>query len=81
MVPGFWVGATVQAGRLRGIALQPQLARMWANHAARSIGFSGDLTTRNANTPINLGDGYTYYATIKTSNAPFFLLTNNPGFW
>lgn len=81
LVPGFWCGGGVQAGRLRGIAMHPQLSRMWASHAAQSIGFSGALTTRNANTPIGLGDGYTYFATIKFSGSPFFLMTDNPEFW
>ena len=81
LAPAVWVGGYVQGGRLRGIAMHHQLSRMWASHAARSIGFSGDLTTRNANTPINLGDGRTYYPTLKAYSSPFFLLTNNPEFW
>lgn len=77
----FWAGGGVQAGRLRGIATPSHLSRMWASHAAQSIGFSGDLTTRNCNTPINLGDGHTYFPTIKASGSAFFLMTNNPEFW
>lgn len=77
-----WCGGGVYAGRLRGVALVAQLANnVHPAYAAQSLGVSGLLTTRTASTPINLGDGHTYFARQAYYAIPFFLLTDKPEFW
>jgi hypothetical protein len=79
--PALWAANNVFAGYLRGLALCPILSRLWASHAAQSIGMPTPLTVRNANTPISLGDGYSYFATVKNYMSSFVLMTDNPVFW
>lgn len=79
--PALWMASNVFAGNLRGMALCPILARLWSSHAAQSIGLPNPLAHRNANTPIALGDAYSYFATIKHYASSFILLTDNPVFW
>lgn len=76
-----WAGGGVYAGRLRGIAWTPVLARHKASAAANCLGYVGTMNTRTANTPINLGDGYTYFMNSLMAYTTTFLLTDNPGFW
>lgn len=76
-----WAGGGAYAGKLRGIAWTPVLARHKASAAANCLGYVGTMTTRTANTPINLGDGYNYFMNSLMAYTPTFLLTDNPGFW
>lgn len=82
LTPAVWIGGQVFGGRLRGVALVPDLLFMsYASHAAQSLGYVGGMYVRSANTPLNLSDGYSYFARSGHLNAPFFLITDNPGFW
>lgn len=78
--PAMWAAGGIHAGYLRGIALCPVIARLHPSHAARSLGFSGAVTARNANTPINLADGYSYFISPGYYSS-CRLITNNPEFW
>lgn len=78
--PAVWAAGGVVAGNLRGIALCPEIARLYTSHAAQSLGFTGAMTTRNANTPINLGDGHSYFASPSYYSS-CRLITDSPEFW
>lgn len=68
-------------GDLRGICADVRLLDRYVSSGARALG-GPVITTRNTNTPLDLGDGYAYLVCPKYSNqAPFFLATNNPEFW
>lgn len=76
-----WFGSGVFAGRLRGICLSTLLHSMWPHYIVQSLGNSAGLTTRNANTPLNLNDPHIYFPTAKHYQSVFFLTTTNPAFW
>ena len=77
-----WFGGGAEGGFLRGVAGVPELAFSAAvSQAAQSLGRVGPMTIRDANTPIDLADGHTYFARIAHSSSDFFLLTDNPAFW
>lgn len=68
-------------GYLRGVALPVDVFAHFTSKAAQSLGLATVLTSRNLNTPIDLGDGFTYFATSFNYQSAFRLLTNNPEFW
>lgn len=70
------------AGEFRGIVQTPGVMAKYMSRAAQSLGFSGVLTCRNMNTPINLGDGFQYLMGGSYAANNFVrLVTNNPEFW
>lgn len=75
-----WVAGGVQGGYLRGVVLCPVIARLYPSHAAQSLGFSGALTSRNANTSLALGDAYSYFVSPGYYSSTR-LITDNPEFW
>ncbi|PKQ40344.1 hypothetical protein CXP40_16345 [Pseudomonas sp. YY-1] len=84
LVAASWVAGSpsVVAGRLRGVAVCPELYPVTLPaYAARCLGHPVDLTVRTANTPIDLGDGHAYFARMGSWSVPFWLLTDNPEFW
>ncbi|MDF3935464.1 hypothetical protein [Pseudomonas citronellolis] len=76
----YWGFAGGVGGYLRGLALPVDCSAMFPSYGGQSLG-SVTLTTRNLNTAINLGDGYTYFATAHSYLSAFRLMTNNPEFW
>lgn len=68
-------------GYLRGVALPVDVFAHYPSKGAQCLGLPVVLTTRNVNTPIDLGDGFTYFATAHNYQSAFRLLTNNPEFW
>lgn len=81
LCPAVWNGGGVYAGRLRGVCWSPVLARHYSSKAANCLGYVGTMTTRTANTPINLGDTYNYFMAPLMNWTTTFMLTNNPDFW
>lgn len=84
LVPVRWVAGSpaVVAGRLRGIALCPEVYPVtYAAQAAMCLGHPTVLTVRTANTPIDLGDGHSYFVRLGDWTTPFWLFTDNPEFW
>lgn len=82
LVPIYWVGNGTYGGALRGLAISPELVlKSFASRAAQALGHSGPLMLRQANTPIALGDGHTYFVRLAYRQTSFFLLTDNPEFW
>lgn len=83
LAPLTWFGNSSYGGALRGIALVPELVTAtYASLAAQSLGRAGPMYIRDGSSPINLGDGHSYFARMGSHlTAPFFLLTDNPEFW
>ena len=84
LVPVRWIAGSpaVVAGRLRGIALCPEVYPVtYAAQAAMCLGHPTVLTLRTANTPIDLGDGHSYFVRLGDWTSPFWLFTDNPEFW
>ena len=78
---GWGLNGSIVAGQLRGVVQCGPLICVTPSKAAQSIGFSGALTVRNLNTPINLGDGYSYFMGVAFSSSATFMVTDNPVFW
>ncbi|RMH85228.1 hypothetical protein EA796_06885 [Pseudomonas sp. AOB-7] len=77
-----WLLAAFHAGYLRGIALCPQLVfYTYARIVGRAMGLTFDLSCRTLNTPIPLGDAYSYFVRVTNWQQAFFFLTDNPDFW
>lgn len=77
-----WCGGGVYGGDFRGLAITPALQEYpMPGYAAKTLGYADMLTYRSANTPIDLGDGHTYFARLTAYTLPFFLVTDNPEFW
>jgi len=78
-----WFGNGVFAGHLRGCCVSPEVMfRSRVSIAARSLGYVGTMTLRTAGTPLDFGDGFSYFIRLSTPNeVPFFLVTDNPEFW
>jgi hypothetical protein len=68
-------------GYLRGVALPVDVFAHFPSKGAQSLGLAVVITSRNVNTPIDLGDGFTYFPTAYNYQSAFRLLTNNPEFW
>jgi hypothetical protein len=68
-------------GYLRGVVLPVDLFAFYPSRAAQSLGLSVALTSRSINTPIPLGDGFTYFATSYNYASALRLVTDNPEFW
>lgn len=81
LCPATWAGGGVYAGKLRGICWSPLLARHQTSLAAISLGYEGLMTTRTANTSIDLGDAYSYFMSTLAPWRTTFMITDNPGFW
>lgn len=80
--PVSWgLSGSTYAGKLRGVIQSAPLVCVAPSKAVQSIGFSGPLTVRNLNTPINLGDGNTYFMGVAYSASATFMVTDNPVFW
>lgn len=78
---GWGLNGSIVAGQLKGVVQCGPLICVTPSKAAQSIGFSGALTVRNLNTPINLGDGYSYFMGVAFSSSATFMVTDNPVFW
>lgn len=78
--PPVWVANGV-VRELRGVAFDPLL--LFAHNSWTSQALGGPvLTTRNLNTVLSLGDGYSYLVGRSYSySAVTMLLTDNPEFW
>lgn len=79
LAPVRW-GTTQLAGKLRGVALCPQLSEYYPSPAARCLGFSGALTTRLANQPLPMGPDR-YYMGLSYVASSRHLLTDKAEFW
>lgn len=76
-----WVGGSVEAGALRGLASAVDLLLAASvSQGAQWLGRSTPLNIRDLNTSIDLGEGHQYFPGCA-NDASFFLLTNNPAFW
>lgn len=81
LLPISW-GSSHIAGSLRGVVATPEVQCVsFASLAAQCLGYPGPLTTRTGNTPIDLGDGHTYFVRAGGSSGAFWLVTDNPVFW
>lgn len=78
-----WVYQSGHAGYFRGLALAAELTAYYVGHQARVLGYSGPaLTTRTANTPVDLGDGNTWFVVPGDSGRMLpLLMTDSPEFW
>lgn len=82
LAPCAWFGDGAYAGRLRGIALIPELAgAAYISACAKGLGRVGATTQRDIGAAIDLGDGSAYYPRHCSNSTPFFLLTDNSAFW
>lgn len=78
--PPVWVANAVVRS-LRGVAFDPRLLYAFNSLASQALGGPA-LTTRNLNTVLSLGDGYSYLVGRAFGyNAVTMLLTDNPEFW
>lgn len=78
-----WYGSGVFAGYLRGCCISSEFTfRTTVSLAAQSLGYPGGMSIRTAGTPLDLGDGFSYFIRLASpADVPFFLLTDNPEFW
>lgn len=81
LCPAQWESGGVY-GRLRGVVRCPDIAEWNTSNVGKALGVAGGILSGNVANPINLGDGYTYYAGVLVpSYGEGFLVTNNPEFW
>lgn len=82
LVPIHWQGGGVVAGRLRGIALCPDVQGLTLpNIAAQCLGRPTPMYVRDGNQSLDLGDSYSYFVRAGDYRSIFWLITDNPGFW
>lgn len=82
LVPISWQVGGVNAGRLRGIALCPEVQSMcYPSLAAQYLGRATPMYVRDGNQPIDLGDGHSYFVRAGDYLSAFWLITDNPEFW
>jgi hypothetical protein len=75
-------GDGVFAGYLRGVAIPVEVMGYYLNTAAMNMGVAGGATMRNLNTPVNLGDGHTWFFGARYfSGGPVFMTSNKPELW
>lgn len=75
LVPGYFCGP------LRGLASAAELSGITTKSCLECIGFSG-ATTRNLNTPIDLGDSNTWMALARDQRyTPLMFMTDAPEYW
>ncbi|WP_043309565.1 hypothetical protein [Pseudomonas sp. ML96] len=80
LAPVRWGTFTQLAGKLRGVALCPQLSEYYPSPAARCLGYSGPLITRNANQQLPMGPDR-YYMGLSYPGSCRHLLTDKAEFW
>ena len=76
-----WAGNNVEAGYLLGVAVSPQLSSVTVGDAATALGFVGTLNSRSFNTPLDIGDGATWFVGIQQYSSATRFVTDHPGFW
>lgn len=83
LAKGGWYGDGAFAGWFRGLAFSPEIHFTgWTSYAAQSLGRSAAMFVRDQNTPVDLGDAFTYFLRAgQISSTPSFLVTDNPEFW
>lgn len=82
LVPIRWQVEGAVAGRLRGIALCPDVQGVpYPSVAAQCLGRSTPMYVRDGNQPIDLGDGHSYFVRAGDFFSMFWLITDNPEFW
>ncbi len=81
MCPVRWGTSSGQlSGKLRGVALCPQLADYYPSPAAKCLGLKAGLNSRNSNQPLPMGPD-TYFMGISYINSARFLITTKAEFW
>lgn len=78
-----WYGDAAYGGTLRGIACCSEIHLVgWTSYAAQCLGRAGAMAIRDHNSPVDLGDAYTYFLRVgDVTSTPAFLVTDNPEFW
>lgn len=81
LVKAVWSGNSILSGALRGVSVVADLTNVTsASQGAQCLGRTTAMKIRDANAPIDLGDGHVYLVGVAHL-ASFFLLTDNPAFW
>ncbi|WP_131199058.1 hypothetical protein [Phytopseudomonas dryadis] len=77
-----WYAGGAYGGELRGIAPVLTLFNIRFNSLASvALGFASPMSIRQANTPIDIGDTYTYFLKSCSIYSSSFMVTDNPGYW
>lgn len=82
LVPIRWQVIGALGGRLRGLALCPDVQYVtYPSVAAQYLGRADLMYVRDGNQPVSLGDGYNYFVRAGNPFSTFWLITDNPEFW
>lgn len=76
-----WYGDGVLGGFLRGLAIPAELSTVFFGDVATALGFSGAIGPATLNTPLDLGDGNTWFITVQYYFTPNRLATDAAGYW
>lgn len=75
-------GSGGQYGKLRGVARCSEIFSMGSSNAARTLGVSAGINSRQINTPISLGsDSLFFVGATNPGGGAGHLLTNDAEFW
>lgn len=81
LVPLAWTSGNA-VSRLRGVLIDPRILFSHCSHGAQMLGYTGPLMSREAHTPIDLGDNNIYVVAPRyRGDGSLLLATDNPEFW